>query len=284
MSTALTIETQSKNPDPVAPPNPEAPLNPNAVLNGSAKVDTTVIDNAPKPESGPVKPAGVPDKFWKDGVVDYDGLLKSYTELEKKIGAATPPTAAPTAAPTATPTAAPTADPSDPTGGKVDIAPFAAEYETTGKLSEDSYAKLAAAGFPKQIVDGYVQGQVALREQFANQLIDEAGGKEMYTAKCKAAGALWSPEEIAAFEQAVSGTPEQARQAVQKLNTWHEAQFGRSDNRIEPTNDLGGGMGGGYTSLDECQLDMRKPEYAKSQAFRDEVERKVALYLQRNRN
>lgn len=55
-----------------------------AVAAQAAKGQAAPVDGAVA-----IRPEYIPEKFWKDGKVDSEGLAKSYTELEK--AKATPP-------------------------------------------------------------------------------------------------------------------------------------------------------------------------------------------------
>lgn len=62
----------------------------------------------------------------------------------------------------------------------VDLAKYAAEYNTIGKLSDESYAELEAKGFSRDIVDNYIAGKVATVEKATAGLFEAVGGKEAY--------------------------------------------------------------------------------------------------------
>ena len=49
-------------------------------------------DTAPMSEASPARPAGVPEKFWdaESGALRTEALLKSYLELERKLGSMVP--------------------------------------------------------------------------------------------------------------------------------------------------------------------------------------------------
>lgn len=55
------------------------------------------------------------------------------------------------------------------------------EYEGEG-ISEKSYSELAAAGYSRAFVDAYIGGQEALIDQYVNQVVAFAGGKERFSA------------------------------------------------------------------------------------------------------
>jgi hypothetical protein len=65
----------------------------------------------------------------------------------------------------------------------VDVNAIAEEYYKGGnKLSEASYAKLAEAGFPAQVVDSMIAGAVAQQSAFDNKIFELGGGKEAWKA------------------------------------------------------------------------------------------------------
>ena len=62
----------------------------------------------------------------------------------------------------------------------IDYNVLTQEYEEKGALSEDTYKKLADAGYPKAVVDTYIRGVEAVNEAFTNSVYAAAGGKEEY--------------------------------------------------------------------------------------------------------
>ena len=62
----------------------------------------------------------------------------------------------------------------------IDYGALTAEYEEKGALSEDTYKKLADAGYPKAVVDTYIRGVEAANEAFVNSVYTVAGGKAEY--------------------------------------------------------------------------------------------------------
>lgn len=62
----------------------------------------------------------------------------------------------------------------------IDYGALTAEYEEKGALSEDTYKKLADAGYPKAVVDTYIRGVEAANEAFVNSVYTAAGGKTEY--------------------------------------------------------------------------------------------------------
>lgn len=62
----------------------------------------------------------------------------------------------------------------------IDYGALTTEYEEKGALSEDTYKKLADAGYPKTVVDTYIRGVEAANEAFVNSVYTAAGGKTEY--------------------------------------------------------------------------------------------------------
>ena len=62
----------------------------------------------------------------------------------------------------------------------IDYGALTTEYEEKGALSEDTYKKLADAGYPKAVVDTYIRGVEAANEAFVNSVYNAAGGKTEY--------------------------------------------------------------------------------------------------------
>ena len=63
----------------------------------------------------------------------------------------------------------------------IDYSALTQEYESNGELSEDTYKKLADAGYPKAVVDTYIRGVAAANEAFTNAVYNAAGGKAEYS-------------------------------------------------------------------------------------------------------
>lgn len=62
----------------------------------------------------------------------------------------------------------------------IDYGALTTEYEEKGALSEDTYKKLADAGYPKAVVDTYIRGVEAANEAFVNSVYTAVGGKAEY--------------------------------------------------------------------------------------------------------
>ncbi|OQW34864.1 MAG: hypothetical protein A4E20_01420 [Nitrospira sp. SG-bin2] len=245
---------------------------------------------ASKPEA---KPEWLPEKFWKEGKADFEGLAKSYGELEK-AKPAQPKAGDPPAQPTGeqTPKAGEQPPKASEQAQQTNIPGITQEQSTKywgelnstgGKLSDASYAELAKAGYPRELVDNYIAGVTAKHAQAktaADATIADVkgtvGGEQAYQAMIDWAGANLSESEIAEFNEAVSsGKLSIMKLAVAGLND----KFSQA-NGTEP-NLLSGRGNDAYTgdvfkSQAEITRAMRDPRYKQDPAYRKEVEQKIA--------
>lgn len=227
------------------------------------------------------KPAWLPDKFFKDGKPDYEGLSKSYAELERgrSSNQNQPQTPEPQPSPGGTapqPVVIPgiTAEKS---------VKFSQELQKDGKLSQQSYDDLKAAGYQKDMVDAYIQGQLAVHARgqdaavaMGNRIKADFGGDEGYGKMIEWATANLTPAEINAFNGVISSNDEgQIRLAIGAVHGKYVAANGREGSF------LGGRQSGpasGDVYQNNVQLieDMKSPRYKKDPAFRDAVMAKMA--------
>lgn len=233
-----------------------------------------------------------------------DELAKGYTNLATLLGKqgkltdeqvakvlAYAPPAAPVAAPVAP--GAPAVSPAAPAAPQPAASPLQidpakaavesaglkledmnAEFAKDGKLSDASLTSLAKVGISKEVVDGYIAGQSALREQTENKAFASVGGEEKYKQMTAWALTGLKPEEAVAFNAAVIGTPAAQALAISGLKARFEAAVGSDPALIH--GDTPGGGGGGYSSNAQIRADMKDPRYRKDPAYRDAVHAKVA--------
>jgi hypothetical protein len=177
-------------------------------------------------------------------------------------------------------------------------AEFRAVYESAakdyqangGKLSDTSYKALEDAGYPRQVVDAWVAGQVAQQdaaaiqhriasEVYTRQVHDHVGGFEQYDNMQAWAKANMSHEDLAAIDQALqSGNLAIARQAMDAVSARYVRANGTSGTLLVPINvgmgDVDGSM---ITTAAEVVSAMRDPKYATSESYRAEVQRRIQM-------
>ena len=229
-----------------------------------------VVEDTPEDEPEQAKsPQGVPEKFLKDGQVDLEALVKSYTELEKKLSGGAPKEGQ---------EAPKEGAPEDETPGSYEK--YFEELTEKGELSEDSMKTLTAK-FPKYLVERFVQMTRENLElaQYRTQMVEAeiyqaVGGKEAVQSVQQWAAGNLSKGEIEAYNQlAASGNKEALVLALMGMKARMEAQVGRVPTLV--TGKTGFPSGDTYTSPSEFQDAMADPKYQSSESYRQAVYEKL---------
>lgn len=195
-----------------------------------------------------------------------EGLAAYYKELESSLGKTLP---SDEGKPVETPAPEPEESPED------FFDKFTQEFTEKGNLSEDSYKALETKGYPKAIVDRFIEGQLALQQQYENSVMAIAGGSEAYPQMIEWAAKSLSPTEIQEFNSAVnSGNTDKAKLAVEAVATRWRQSTGSTSSLVEGT-PAGSVTGGAYGSWAEVKRDMADPRYAKDEAYRQRVSAKL---------
>ncbi len=240
---------------------------------------TVTLDTTPAPlpdPSAPVKPEGVPDKFWKDGKVDVANLAKSYTELEKARS-----TPAPVVAPaiSAAPVPVATLTPETAAAAGVDLAALSQEYLANNKaLKPESLAALAAKGISAETVKSYISGQEAAATAQVNALAAAVGGIEPLQRLYEWANANLSAVDKAAYDAVIkTGNPAAAAFAIQGLQARHVAAVGKEPALVSASAAPVTSGIAPFESAAQMTEAMRDPKYAKDPAYRKSVEQRIAV-------
>jgi hypothetical protein len=260
----------------------------------------------PDTSSKPTKPAEVPDKFWDadKGEVRYAEWAKSTREAEQaltrkaqedkqaqtkkaaedalaavkaKEGATPEEIAAAEAALAEASKPLPT-DASTPEPKKVTEevqAKFTEEFNTSGDLTPESRSAAAEAyGVPQEMVDAYVEGQKALREQLRGEVFKLTDGESGYTAMSQWASTNVPKADLEAFNASLAGSVPQAHAAIRDLYSRYKASVG-----TDPTLVGGGGstVSNGFRSQQEMVTAMSDPRYSADPAYRKDIEARLAV-------
>lgn len=235
------------------------------------------------------RPEWVPEKFFKDGVVNFRDMAKSYAELEKGKSLAPAPNAVPDPASKLENKPAPIQEPlAIPGVAAPEIAKFTDELGKDGKLSTDSYATLLKAGYPKTVVDAYIKGLTADQAQadavagarIADKQIAEittsVGGEKVLTDMLTWAVANLEPADLTAYNEAVASSDvAKVKLAVNGLyHSYSQSQHPellRGERKgplstVEP-----------FASNDEVVQAMQNPLYDRDEAYRAKVAARIAV-------
>ena len=157
----------------------------------------------------------------------------------------------------------------------VDFDALAKEYADAGELSADSLKKLADAGYPKQVVDAYLDGLNARMDRFVSTVKGYAGGDEEF-AKLQTYIAGQPQEVIDGFNSAVnSGNLGQIKLAIAGLKAEMTKAYGTANPTVMAGQAKGGGEPQGYTNFEQMTKDMSDPRYNVDPVYTKQVYAKV---------
>ena len=217
------------------------------------------------------KPDWVPEKFYNSdtGEINYEGLAKSYTELEKKQSSSKGDDAPTSEDKESEQTAEQVVE-----SAGLDMAALQSEYDEKGTLDEKSYEALEKAGIPKDTVNMYIEGQKALVAQAQQHAYSLTDGEEGYKAMSDWAKSNLSAEDLKSYNTAVNSTNQSTREiAIRGLWGKYSADSGSGKDLIHGK--ASDSKVGGYKSRQQMIDAMKDPRYLNDPAYRAEVEAKV---------
>lgn len=239
--------------------------------------DTTSTPVETEAPEAPSRPEYVPEKFWnaETGEVNVEGLATSYTSLEQKQSQPEPE------APTEPVEAAPA----------LDLQPLADHFAAEGSLSEEHYAQLEANGISKMYADQYIHGLAASQQMFTQEIHNEVGGPENFTAMYQWAQSQLSPEEFGAFEQSLTEVNITDATAINSLKLGVKGMYARwRENTSQPPAKTVEGATGSTTPADiyaskmEMMRDMNSYMYKRDPAEQERVTAKLERTMKANPN
>ena len=226
------------------------------------------------------KPEGLPEKF-----NSVDELVKSYSELEKKLGEQSQPTEK-----SVDPVSK--AELKEQPKSDLDIATKAVdsaglnmeslseeyvseEFAKDGKLADGSYQSLEKAGIPKEYVDRFIAGQQAIADQQSATVKNLVGGTEAYDSMSEWAGQNLTETEKQAYNTAVNSKDlEAVKLAVVGLKARYAQSTGSEPTLVEGKASPSAEQG--FASWAQVTQAMSDPRYAKDPAYQAEVKNKLA--------
>ena len=155
----------------------------------------------------------------------------------------------------------------------IDFDALGEEYQKNGELSKESIDKLEKAGYPKAMVDAYLDGLQATTEKFVNRIYSMAGGKENYE---KIIGFIKTQPEsvINAYNATITqGNLNQIELALNGIKAKMNTAYGTSNPTL-----MGGAATStaeGYTSMEQMTKDMADPRYQVDPKFTRSVMMKI---------
>ena len=225
-----------------------------------------------EPETGPDAPVAednqaserpdwLPEKFNSP-----EDLAKSYTELEKKLSA-----------PKDTPADNEATTDENPTDDNESTIPnfdkFSQEFADGGALSEDSFAELEQMGYPKEMVETYIQGMQSTQEADANTVMAVAGGKDGYKDLIDWARDNMAANELEVYNTMVANGTDNAKMAVEWMMSKREAAGDTEPNLV--SGKAQAASKDEFRSTAQVVAAMKDPRYGKDSAYTKDVEQKL---------
>jgi len=204
------------------------------------------------------RPEWLPEKFSSP-----EDLAKSYSELEKKLSGSTDQAA----------------EPSDTDGEPqgqsepVSFEKFSEEFASSGELSADSFTELENMGYPREMVETYINGMNASQTADAAEVMGVVGGEEGYKELTEWAKGSLDIKELELYNQMVGTSTDNAKMAVEWLVSKREALEGSEPTLLSgkasaPAKDE-------FRSTAEVVAAMKDPRYGKDSAYTKDVEGKL---------
>ena len=157
----------------------------------------------------------------------------------------------------------------------LDYGKMEAEYNESGKLSEESYKALKEAGYDKEIVDAVLAGWQAKADNFYNAVINVAGGEESYKGLTQFVSSQ-GQAAVDAFNEVVSNAN---LNTITSYLNGVKAQMTAKYGTANPTLTGGGVVNKtpGFSDQNEMIRAMQDKRYGRDAAYTKEVEKKLAV-------
>lgn len=150
------------------------------------------------------------------------------------------------------------------------------EYEETGDISSRTLADLAAAGYPKEVIEGIISNQKALEDRFVQAVYETAGGEAEFTKAIQWAANNLPKATIDSFNHAVdSNDLGLISLVIQGIKAKMVETRGTSNPTIMGASGETTRSSRGFASKDDIVKAMSDPRYARDPAYTRSVEQKM---------
>lgn len=149
------------------------------------------------------------------------------------------------------------------------------EYNEYGALSSQTLADLAKAGYPKEVVETFIESRQVLEEKFTNAVYKAAGGEKEYDRLTKWASQNLPERVVKQFNRAIDSNN---LEAISLMLDGIKAKMTSKQGTRNPSI-IGGATSGastkGFTSKAEVIEAMSDKRYGRDAAYTASVERKM---------
>ncbi len=159
----------------------------------------------------------------------------------------------------------------------VDFLGAIEEYQNNGELSQKTYEALEKAGYPKEVIQGFVETRKAIDNKYAQDVMNYVGGEKDFRELQTWMKGNLSKSELDAYNEAVNGENLNAvklildgiqAKRVAKQGTRKATLMGNVASKSAPK---------GFSGRDEMIKAMSDPRYGIDRAYTISVERKMSL-------
>lgn len=158
-----------------------------------------------------------------------------------------------------------------------DFSAYSQEFAENGELSDESIAQIESWGIPREMIDGYIEGQQAVMNAQFQKVYNEAGGEEAYKSMLEWAADNLEEGEQDSFNRAVmEGGYDDMMFAVRSLVARYKSSAGTGPRPLIQGSTNPSGASGSFRSLAELTSAMKDPRYAKDPAYRQDVQDRLA--------
>ena len=157
----------------------------------------------------------------------------------------------------------------------VDFNQAIKEYNEYGALSSKTMADLAQAGYPSEVIEGFIESRQNLESEFTNAVYNSAGGEQAYNKVIEWAQGNLSNKVLSSFNRAIDNNN---LEAVTLMLEGMKAKMIAKQGTRNPTI-MGGGVttGGykGFSSKQEVVEAMSDPRYGADPSYTRAIEMKM---------
>ena len=157
----------------------------------------------------------------------------------------------------------------------VDFNQAIKEYNEYGALSSKTMADLAQAGYPSEVIEGFIESRQNLESEFTNAVYNSAGGEQAYNKVIEWAQGNLSNKVLSSFNRAIDNNN---LEAVTLMFEGMKAKMIAKQGTRNPTI-MGGGVTTsgyrGFSSKQEVVEAMSDPRYGADPSYTRAIEMKM---------
>ena len=159
----------------------------------------------------------------------------------------------------------------------VDFKQAIKEYEESGNISSRTLANLVNAGYPKEVIESFIEGRHAIEERFTKAVYSTAGGEEEYFKMTQWASNNLPQSTLKAFNKALDSND---LDLISMMVAGIQSKMSTTRGTSNPTilgNSVGSteGEARGFASKQDMIKAMSDPRYARDPAYTRSVEQKM---------